>query len=77
MKSQISFVSSEKQGDPTVLSVTCERNLISDIGKLKYSGKTCVRAFIQKVEEFVISRGITYDKVLTFAYEIFTDDALH
>lgn len=57
--------------------VSCERNIMADIGKLKYTGKTCVRAFIQKVEEFVISRGIPHEKILSFAYEIFTDDALH
>lgn len=72
-----SQTSSEKQVETTVTSVTCERNLMSDIGKLKYSGKTCARAFIQKVEEFAVSRSISHDKILTFAYEIFTDDALH
>ncbi|CAH0715186.1 unnamed protein product, partial [Brenthis ino] len=77
MKSQTSLVSSENQGDPTVLPVACERTIIYDIEKLKYSGKTCVRAFIQEVEEFVCSRGITYDRILNFAYEIFTGDALH
>lgn len=61
---------------PTI-SVTCERNLSSDICKLKYSGKSCVRSFILKVEEFVLSRGISYDKILSLAFEIFTDDALH
>lgn len=59
------------------ISVSCERNLSSDIGKLKFSGKTCVHSFIQKVEEFVQSRGIAYDKILSLAFEIFTDDALH
>lgn len=77
MKSHISLVTPDKHGESSTLSVTCERNIMSDIGKLKYSGKSCVRAFIQNVEEFVISRSITYDKILSFAYEIFTDDALH
>ncbi|CAH2249835.1 jg6096 [Pararge aegeria aegeria] len=77
LKPQASQELSDKQSDSTILSVTCERNLISEISKIKYSGKTCVRAFIQKVEEFVTSRSITYDKLLTFAYEIFTEDALH
>lgn len=63
--------------DFSALSVTCERNLTSDISKLKYSGKTCVRSFIQRVEEFVQSRGISFDKILSLAFEIFVDDALH
>lgn len=61
----------------TPVSVTCERNLTSEIAKLKFSGKSCVRSFILKVEEFVQSRGISYDKILSLAFEIFTDDALH
>lgn len=63
--------------DPPAISVSCERSLTSDIGKLKFSGKTCVHSFIQKVEEFVQSRGISFDKIQQLAYEIFTDDALH
>ncbi|XP_047037368.1 uncharacterized protein LOC124642771 [Helicoverpa zea] len=59
------------------VSVSCERKLFSEIGKLKYSGKTCVRAFIQKVNEFIQSRSIPQEKILAFAFEIFTDDALH
>lgn len=61
----------------TPTSVTCERNLLSDIEKIKYSGKTCVRAFIQKVEEFATTRGLDNDKLMSFMYEIFTEDALH
>ncbi|XP_063627476.1 uncharacterized protein LOC134798981 [Cydia splendana] len=55
----------------------CDRNLTSDLAKLKYSGKACVFSFIQRVEEFVEVRNISKDRVLKFAYEIFTDDALH
>lgn len=65
------------ESNTTALSVSCERNLTSEISKLKFSGKTCVRSFILKVEEFVLSRGISYDKILSLAFEIFTDDALH
>lgn len=32
--------------------VTCDRDLIAELSKIKYSGKTCVRAFIQRVHEF-------------------------
>lgn len=61
-----------------VLSVTCERNSIfSDINKLKFNGKNCVRAFIQRVEEYVQSRNISYEKIFTHSYDMFTDEALH
>ncbi|KAH9634378.1 hypothetical protein HF086_010858 [Spodoptera exigua] len=63
--------------EPVNVSVSCERKLVSEIGKLKYSGKTCVRSFIQRVNEFILSRSISQEKILSFAYEIFTDDALH
>lgn len=63
--------------EPTSITVSCERSLGSDINKLKYSGKTCVRSFILKVEEFIQSRGISYDKIFSLGYEIFIDDALH
>lgn len=63
--------------NPSTISVTCERSLSSDISKLKFNGKTCVHAFIQKVEEFVHSRGISFDKIISLAYEIFDGDALH
>lgn len=56
---------------------SCDHNVLSDISKIKFSGKTCVRSFIEKIEEFCISRGINYDKILFFAFEIFADDALH
>lgn len=68
---------SEPVREPINVSVTCDRKLNSEIGKLKFSGKTCVRAFIQKVNEFIQSRSIPQEKILAFAFEIFTDDALH
>lgn len=57
--------------------MTVERNITSDLGKIKFNGKSCVRSFIQKVDEFVVSRGIDYEKILSFDFEIFLDDALH
>lgn len=57
--------------------ITCDRNLIAELSKIKFSGKTCVRAFIQRIEEFMHSRNISPTKLMSFAYEIFTDDALH
>lgn len=56
----------------------CEqRNHISDLQKLKFNGRTCVHVFIQKVSEFCTSRNISHTKLLTYATEIFTDQALH
>lgn len=63
--------------NPTSIVVTCERSLTSDIPKLKFNGNTCVHAFIQKIEEFVCSRGISFEKIISLAYEIFDGDALH
>lgn len=67
----------ENVSDPATITVNCERSLSADIAKLKFSGKTCVRSFILKVEEYVQSRGIPFEKILSLAFEIFTDDALH
>lgn len=67
----------ESPSEPDTAPVTCERSLNSDLAKLKYSGKTCVLSFIQRVDEFVCARNIGKDRLLKFAYEIFTDDALH
>ncbi|XP_028156956.1 uncharacterized protein LOC114350381 [Ostrinia furnacalis] len=82
LKSQLSIsnapsTSATSNVDSPAISVSCERSLTSDIAKLKFSGKTCVHSFIQKTEEFVQSRGISFEKILSLAYEIFTDDALH
>ncbi|KAH9630583.1 hypothetical protein HF086_016087 [Spodoptera exigua] len=74
---QVGTSPSEPVREPINVSVTCERKLNSEIGKLKFSGKTCVRAFIQKVNEIILSRSIPQEKILAFAFEIFTDDALH
>lgn len=63
--------------EPETSSVSCDRTLMSDITKLKYSGKSCVQSFIQRVDEFANARNITKDRILKFGYEIFTDDALH
>lgn len=59
------------------ITVKCEKSLTSDLAKLKYAGKTCVRAFIQRVDEYVIARGVSSDMLVNLAYEIFSDDALH
>ncbi|KAH9631116.1 hypothetical protein HF086_008618 [Spodoptera exigua] len=59
-----------------LISVSCDRTS-SDLSKLKFTGKTCVRSFIQRVDEFILARNIPQQKVLSFASEIFQDDALH
>ncbi|KAG6455310.1 hypothetical protein O3G_MSEX009138, partial [Manduca sexta] len=59
------------------ISVRCDRNLSSEISKIKFDGKSCVRSFIQKIEEFRLAKDISKDKLMTFAYEIFIGDALH
>lgn len=60
-----------------IMGLSVEHNRTPDFSKLKFNGKTCVRAFIQKVDEFVEARGISHEKLLSFGYDIFTDDALH
>ncbi|XP_053602615.1 bromodomain-containing protein DDB_G0270170-like [Plodia interpunctella] len=61
---------------PMNISVTCDRSS-QDIIKLKYDGKTCVRSFVQRAIEFKQARNISDNKLLSFATEIFTGDALH
>lgn len=72
-----SAAGTDNVSDSQPISVTCERSLHGEINKIKYSGNTCVHSFIQRVDEFVQSRGISFDKILTLAYDIFVDDALH
>lgn len=56
--------------------MTVQRNITLDLNKIKFNGKTCVQSFIQKVNEFVVSsRGIDYDKIFSFGFETFVDDA--
>lgn len=62
---------------PTMIAVSCDRNITGDLNKLKFNGKSCVRAFIQRVSEFSVSRNISSPKLLAYATDIFTDDALH
>lgn len=59
------------------INITCRSNLASEISKINFSGKSCVRSFILRIEEFIESRNLSHDKILSFAGEIFTGDALH
>lgn len=62
---------------PSNVSIHCDRSHISDLQKLKYNGKSCVHAFIQRVREYSTARNISSSKLLAYATEIFTGDALH
>lgn len=59
------------------ISVTCDRGITGDLSKLKFDGKTCVRSFIQRIEEFRISKGLSHEKMFGLAYDLFLGDALH
>lgn len=43
---------------------------------LKYDGRTCVRVFLQRLEELCSSRGIPADRLFVSAVELFEGDAL-
>lgn len=61
----------------THISVSCERDFSNDFNKLKFNGETCVREFIQRVDEFITARNIPFSRIFSMATEIFTDKALH
>lgn len=61
---------------PVHVTVTCDGNF-NKFSKLKYDGKSCVRAFIQRCEEVCVTKNIPHDKIVTNATDIFTDEALH
>jgi hypothetical protein len=65
------------EDNPGQITVTCDRGLTTELSKLKFNGKTCVRAFIRSVTDFIKARSLPSNKVLSFATEIFTEDALH
>lgn len=73
----IELVSTNNDVTVPQVIVSCDKNLSGDLTSLKYDGKTCARAFIQRVKEFITARNISSDKMLRFATEIFTGDALH
>ncbi|KAJ8723510.1 hypothetical protein PYW08_003422 [Mythimna loreyi] len=59
------------------IAVSCDRGILGELNRIKYDGKTCVRSFIQKVEEFRTSKNISENKILSSATDIFVGDALH
>lgn len=72
----VGVVDAESVPANTPLVVSCTKNF-GELATLKYDGKSCPRAFIQRVDEFVRARSIPASKVLAFATEIFTHEALH
>lgn len=78
-QSSVSFqTSSASTAEVVTVTSGCDRKIESEVvNQLKFSGKSCVRSFIQKAEELVEARNIPKSKLLSFAVEIFTDDALH
>lgn len=65
---------------PLQVTVHCEGNSNinnNDFAKIRYDGKTCVRSFIQRVQEFSAARNLSDAKLLASATEIFTGEALH
>lgn len=77
LKIKSAGTSSDIPESATNITVSCDRSLTSELSKLKFNGKTCVRAFILRVNDFIKARSIPPSKILSFATEIFTDDALH
>lgn len=62
---------------PAVISVQCDHTQTGELSKLKYDGSGCVRAFVQKMNEYRTVRNLPSDKLLAYASEIFTGNALH
>ncbi|CAF4889917.1 unnamed protein product [Pieris macdunnoughi] len=57
--------------------VGCDKTSLSEFLKTKYDGKSCVRAFIIRLEELKLARNIPDERMLRLAPEIFTGEALH
>lgn len=43
---------------------------------LRFNGKTCVKAFLQRLDELCLSRGVSDARLFNSAAELFTDEAL-
>lgn len=57
------------------IRVSCSKNKGVHTLNIKYSGRSCVVAFIQRLEELCLSRKITDEDLLESAVELFVDDA--
>ncbi|XP_061729073.1 uncharacterized protein LOC133533999 [Cydia pomonella] len=62
---------------PINVNVTCDRGSHNELCKIKFDGKSCVRAFVERITEFCQARSISDTKLLSYATEFFTGDALH
>lgn len=62
---------------PINFNVTCDRGNSNEVCKIKFDGKSCVRAFLQRISEFCEAKSISDKKLLSYATEIFVGDALH
>ncbi|XP_050665158.1 uncharacterized protein LOC126965563 [Leptidea sinapis] len=71
------IATSSKSQQPINIAVTCDKSVTSELGRLKFDGKSCVRSFIERANEFSEARNIPDSKFLSLATEIFTGDALH
>ncbi|XP_063380626.1 uncharacterized protein LOC134667231 [Cydia fagiglandana] len=61
--------------NPTALpACTKHHNLVQKLN-LKYDGKTCVKAFLRKLEQVRVSRDIPDSTLFRSACELFTDEA--
>lgn len=72
-----SLASFQPTMEPTNLSMHCDHQHLSGLQKIKFNGRTCVHEFVQRVSEYSSVRNIPSSKLLTFATELFTGDALH
>jgi hypothetical protein len=57
------------------IRVSCSKNKGVHTLNVKYSGRSCVVAFIQRLEELCLSRQITDAELFASAVELFVDDA--
>lgn len=73
-------------GSPPVSTAQAASHMISspnplhvfkDLRKYSFNGKSCPRSFLQKLNEYCICRGLNKDLLISQAYELFTDNALH
>ncbi|CAK1593997.1 unnamed protein product [Parnassius mnemosyne] len=52
-------------------------NVFKDLKRHTFNGKSCPRYFLQKLQEYCLARGLSKDLLISQAFEIFTDNALH
>lgn len=58
------------------ITVHCDHSNTAEL-KIKYDGKSCVHAFVQRMNEYKTVRNLPSKKLLMFAADIFTGNALH